>query len=586
MRSPLGVMHRARLLLLSLGLLCLHFASCRAGWVDPDTTEENTFTTGLADGRNYSLVFSDEFEAEGRDFADGADPAWTAETKSDDAQTSTGQGSQHYYNASYVSTNSGYLNLTTTDEETKWRGYNPYKKKYETLHKNFRSAMISTWNKFCFTGGVIEMKAQLPGNPATGGLWPAFWLLGNLGRATYEASTNLVWPWSYDKCNRKLQLAQEISACNGVKHFGLHSHQGRGSTEIDIIEVNAGTVGPRPNPYDKVGLPYVSTTLQVAPGIPEHRPKNEGPVSPRDTWYEGMIFGNKSSQNIHFYGLNVDKTSPQEPVYRSAEQQYTADGISALTKLQKTHFEEDHLYRLEWQPGDEGYLAWYIDNELVLRIGAEVLSPFGTQIPMEPSYLILNTAVSSAWGFPDPCPAGCTCDCYSCQDPDCSCAINDGFCASLPAYFMIDYVRVYQTNDKHQYLGCDPPDFPTRTFIKGHPARYMAGNAKKPLKPVVTGGGHCKSSDDCGHGVCRYPWSVFFSSCSCDDGWKGPNCLVTAKHDDFDYTIHTDWTPRHLTVPLLLRLVVITLALAMVVASYIIGGSKKQKRVSRGRERR
>lgn len=41
-------------------------------------------------------------------------------------------------------------------------------------------------------GGIIEMDAILPGEHDIGGLWPAFWLLGNLGRATYEASTNLV----------------------------------------------------------------------------------------------------------------------------------------------------------------------------------------------------------------------------------------------------------------------------------------------------------------------------------------------------------------------------------------------------------
>lgn len=36
------------------------------------------------------------------------------------------------------------------------------------------------------------MDAILPGEHDIGGLWPAFWILGNLGRATYEASTNLM----------------------------------------------------------------------------------------------------------------------------------------------------------------------------------------------------------------------------------------------------------------------------------------------------------------------------------------------------------------------------------------------------------
>ena len=40
--------------------------------------------------------------------------------------------------------------------------------------------MIQGWNKFCFTGGIIEMSAQLPGKWNIGGLWPAMWLLGML----------------------------------------------------------------------------------------------------------------------------------------------------------------------------------------------------------------------------------------------------------------------------------------------------------------------------------------------------------------------------------------------------------------------
>lgn len=73
-----------------------------------------------------------------------------------------------------------------------------------------------------------------------GGLWPAVWLLGNLGRATYVASTNNLWPWSYDKCDRKKQESQTISACNEANHFGLNKFQGRGATEIDVLELMGG----------------------------------------------------------------------------------------------------------------------------------------------------------------------------------------------------------------------------------------------------------------------------------------------------------------------------------------------------------
>jgi beta-glucanase (GH16 family) len=39
--------------------------------------------------------------------------------------------------------------------------------------KEFRSGMVQSWNKFCFIGGIIEISAKLPGDPKTGGLWPA-----------------------------------------------------------------------------------------------------------------------------------------------------------------------------------------------------------------------------------------------------------------------------------------------------------------------------------------------------------------------------------------------------------------------------
>ena len=48
--------------------------------------------------------------------------------------------------------------------------------------------MMSTWNKFCFTGGYIETNVSLPGVNNILGLWPAVWTMGNLGRAGYGAS--------------------------------------------------------------------------------------------------------------------------------------------------------------------------------------------------------------------------------------------------------------------------------------------------------------------------------------------------------------------------------------------------------------
>lgn len=44
---------------------------------------------------------------------------------------------------------------------------------------------------------------------------------------TPQFSTNMMWPWSYNVCDRQLQPAQELSACAKTRHWDLHSGQGR-----------------------------------------------------------------------------------------------------------------------------------------------------------------------------------------------------------------------------------------------------------------------------------------------------------------------------------------------------------------------
>eukprot|EP00612_Vaucheria_litorea_P002088 CAMPEP_0171456454 /NCGR_PEP_ID=MMETSP0945-20130129/2930_1 /TAXON_ID=109269 /ORGANISM="Vaucheria litorea, Strain CCMP2940" /LENGTH=523 /DNA_ID=CAMNT_0011981873 /DNA_START=134 /DNA_END=1702 /DNA_ORIENTATION=+ len=507
--------------------------------------------TSLQTSQTFKLIMSDEFEKAGRKFGDGQDPTWTAEMHSDDAMTSSGYGSMQYYNDTMVTTNDGYLNISTTSDRTLWKGYNPYKKKYVQLFKDFRSGMMTSWNKFCFTGGIIEMRGILPGKADIGGLWPAFWLLGNLGRATYEISTNLIWPWSYEKCNREFQVKQEISGCNEVNHFGLNPFQGRGSTEIDILEIMPGITGETTTyDFDTVGLPYLSGSLQVAPGITENRPIAKELVDPSMTWYQGMSYGPNTTQNFHFYGLSVGETLPLEPVYRSAKQAYNADGISSITSLNSSYFEEFHTYKLEWQPGSVGgYLAWYIDDVMVFKIPQESLDPFGSQIPAEPSYIIFNTAVASSWGFPMPCPSGCTCECYDCSDPKCACSFYDGFCDSLPAHFVVDYVRVYQNPDDGNHTqSCNPESHPTSRFIEGMKYRYLGYTGTKPLKSVKKGGGKCNSDKDCGNGICKKWW--LWGSCKCDEGWVSSNCLAVDKYDDEVFGKDIELHPVYPNIPI------------------------------------
>jgi hypothetical protein len=240
------------------------------GWIDPDTPEDKKTIVSFSDGKTYDLVMSDEFERPGRSFKDGHDPMWTGIDKADDDQTSQGKKSLQFYNASQITTKDGNLVITTTDEDTSWRGWDPYKKKYVTMKRHFKSGMLQGWNKFCYTGGILEVDIQFPGEHDVGGLWPAVWLLGNLGRATFEASTNLMWPWSYDVCDRPLQHAQELSGCDTSEHFSLNAHQGRGATEIDMIEVMPGPAAKLPIVKNGLHRPYSSMTLQVKKDFPSN----------------------------------------------------------------------------------------------------------------------------------------------------------------------------------------------------------------------------------------------------------------------------------------------------------------------------
>ena len=70
--------------MLFLVLLCSALA-INAEWVDPDSPQQVRTVVSLLehDDRLYQLVFSDEFEQDGRTFQDGNDPRWTAMNKND-----------------------------------------------------------------------------------------------------------------------------------------------------------------------------------------------------------------------------------------------------------------------------------------------------------------------------------------------------------------------------------------------------------------------------------------------------------------------------------------------------------------------
>lgn len=181
-----------------------------ASWVDPDTPTVFRTTESLYDGdeRNYELVFSDEFEQDGRNFQDGNDPRWTSLHKNDCEchacaklvmeKYLTGQklwsssfflffslcsslffvvqdtnAALHYYHSDNAETKDGLLKIKTEKKDNAYRAFDEKLKKFYNDKKHIQSAMLQGWNKFCFTGGIVEFSAKLPGSPRIGGLWPA-----------------------------------------------------------------------------------------------------------------------------------------------------------------------------------------------------------------------------------------------------------------------------------------------------------------------------------------------------------------------------------------------------------------------------
>lgn len=82
------------------------FGIVRGGWIDVDTPEDAYKVRANEDNYPYHLVFSDEFNVNGRNFYDGNDPRWTAINKDDYTNYAL-----QYYNEKLATTNNGYLNI-------------------------------------------------------------------------------------------------------------------------------------------------------------------------------------------------------------------------------------------------------------------------------------------------------------------------------------------------------------------------------------------------------------------------------------------------------------------------------------------
>ncbi|KAF5382633.1 hypothetical protein D9615_003013 [Tricholomella constricta] len=347
--------------------------------IDP-TTPDDVLTRIGSDGKKYDLVFSDEFNTDGRTFFPGDDPFWEAV---DLHYWPTGD--LEWYSPEALTTEDGKLVITLTQET------------FNDL--NFKSGMLQSWNKLCYNTGYVEVSVSLPGSPRVPGLWPGVWSMGNLGRAGYGATNEGMWPYSYDSCdlgtfpNQTAQdgtpeavatgspgdgplsflPGQRLSACTcpGSDHPGPKVSNGRGVPEIDILEAQIDV---------SIFKGEVSQSFQCAP---------------------------------YNYKYEFDTSSPATTIYDTSKTAFNTykggvfqQAVSAVTLTEDENYggQGYGTYGYEWyfdqNRRQDSYITWYSTGEKSWTITSETVGPDSTSqisgrlIPEEPMYLVLNLGIA------------------------------------------------------------------------------------------------------------------------------------------------------------------------------------------------
>jgi beta-glucanase (GH16 family) len=149
---------------------------------------------------NWKLIWQDEFNGT------SLNPVWRTTQYWDTTRTIVGQGELEAYDASAVSVNNGFLNLTARKEE-KYAGA-PY---VSGLVQTGGVDGLSGEPTFNFRYGYMEVRAKIPKGQ---GIWPAIWMM----------------PASYNDGNGELDVLEVIGNEPNVANFSLH-RGGRHNTD-------------------------------------------------------------------------------------------------------------------------------------------------------------------------------------------------------------------------------------------------------------------------------------------------------------------------------------------------------------------
>jgi beta-glucan synthesis-associated protein KRE6 len=419
--------------------------------IDPDTPASAKTWKSPVSGTTYNLQFSDEFETEGRTFWPGDDQYWEAVDL-----WYGGTFDLEWYTPEAINTTGGALQITMTD--------------IPSHNLNFQSGMLQSWNKLCFQGGYIEFSLIQPGSQSTQGYWPAAWLMGNLGRPGYMATTDGMWPYSYSACDTGI-LPNQTNAqggpieavqstaqyadngrlsklpgmktpsctCPGEDHPGPNVNTARSSPELDILEAQIQTKGGAKHSF-------ASQSLQTAPFDDAYYWVNTTPAA---------VIHNTTQVTINSYvgGPFQEAVSSVAEIPARGFQLYDAPDAEKYTTFGVE-------YLPDWDLNGGGFINWYVDGKPTWSISGaavpprEVMQIGQRHIPVEPMSIIMNLGMSPGFQTID-------------FDPDTG--------VVFPAVMKFDYVRVFQQKGQ-EALSCDPDDYPTSDYIKNHPEPYNNQN--------------------------------------------------------------------------------------------------------------
>ncbi|KAL5003473.1 beta-glucan synthesis-associated protein-domain-containing protein [Aspergillus recurvatus] len=394
-------------------------SNIRRGLIDPDTPE-SAHSKMSADGKVWKLVFSDEFNIPGRTFYDGDDPYYQAV----DIWYGVTQDLE-WYDPDAVTTRDGVLEI-----------------RFDTFpnHElNYRSGMLQSWNKLCFSGGRLEASISLPGDGEVSGFWPGFWAMGNLGRPGYAATTEGMWPYSYyDECDAGITPNQSspdginwlpgmrLPACTCPGSDHPNPGRSRSAPEIDVIEASVSPL----NGEGGIMVGSVSQSLQMAPF---------------DIWY----------MPDYDYTAVYNPSITQVNTYRGGPYQQAMSGITNLNN-DWYNGKAYQTYAFEYTPGIHGNVTWFVGSDKTWTLDGRAIGPNGNVgqrvIPLEPLAVVMNLGM--AWNFAP---------------------IDDNIQKHTPAYMRFDYVRIYQDPDAVS-VTCDPEGWETTEYIEKHPKAYMDFN--------------------------------------------------------------------------------------------------------------